>query len=158
MKVNQLEKTANAINLNLRRDRKALILKIPVPIVYTQRGLIAQTSTVDYAGLIGGGKFIAYDAKETEIKTRFPLANIHQHQLLYLEMVKELGGIAFFLIHFKKIHPTKVYITPLSIITKYWYDDEGRRSIPFKDFKNEWLTEPEHYLTKVKKLCSQKIV
>tara|TARA_Y100000034_G_C6795341_1_gene356424 strand:- start:583 stop:942 length:360 start_codon:yes stop_codon:yes gene_type:complete len=119
MRGNELEKKANKANLGYRKRKEALILKVPVPILYTAKGLVVQQSTVDYTGLIKGGKFIAFDAKETQNKTSFPLRNIHEHQLNYLELVEELGGIAFFLIHFKKLYATEAFMTPLSIIKHY---------------------------------------
>jgi recombination protein U len=94
----ELEKRANKLNLKKRLNKEALILQIPVPIIMTKNGIVPKQSTVDFAGLIKGGKFIAFDAKETKVKTRFDLSNIHQHQLEYLMMVRELGGLAFFLI------------------------------------------------------------
>lgn len=94
----ELEKKANKVNLKKRLDKKALILKIPVPIIRTRKGLIPKPSTVDFAGLLEGGTFIAFDAKETKVKTRFDLKNIHQHQLEYLNAVRDLGGLAFFLV------------------------------------------------------------
>ena len=136
MRVNQLEKRANKANLNYRKAKEALILKVPVPILYTSKGLIAQRSTVDYTGLIKGGKFIAFDAKETKSKTSFPLSNIHDHQLNYLELVEELGGIGFFLIHFTQLYDNEAFVTPLSIVKKYWYGNT-RKSIPIKDFKKD---------------------
>ena len=150
-KVNELEKKANAVNLQYRKLKKALILKVPVPILMTAKGLVAQQSTVDYTGLIAGGSFLAFDAKETQSKTSFPLANIHQHQLIYLEYVKELGGISFFMIHFKFVHETKAFITPISLVQKYWYGNE-RKSIPLGDFKEEWLTEIDAYIEKVEEM------
>lgn len=152
-KQNQLEKTAQASNLKLRKSKDALILKVPVPILYTNKGLVAQQSTVDFTGVLKGGLFIAYDAKETENKTSFPLANIEQHQLIYLEMVYDLGGIAFFLIHFKKLHIDKVYITPVTLVSKYWNGEE-RKSIPITEFKDEWLTSVDSYIEKVKELIN----
>lgn len=149
MKVNELEKLANTENLKLRKEEKALILKVPVPIIYTNKGLVAKQSTVDYVGLMDDGIFIAYDAKETLSKTSFPLSNIEQHQIVYLEFVKKLKGIAFFLIHFKSLYPDKVFIVPLKLITDYYYGD-GRKSIPIKDFDNSWLTSMDTYLDKVK--------
>ena len=141
-----LEKLANEANLKYRKIEKALILKIPIPILYTTKGMIPQASTVDFAGLINGGTFIAFDAKETKNKTSFPLQNIHEHQLHYLNMVEKLGGIAFFLIHFTKVE-TCAYRTPLSLINKYWDNtDTGRKSIPKKDFKKSWLVPTDDYL------------
>ena len=119
LKVNELEKKANKTNLRYRKLKQALILKVPTPILYTRKGLVAQQSTVDYTGLMKGGQFIAFDAKETQSKTSFPLANIHQHQLTYLELVEELGGQAFFLIHFKKLDKTQAYVTPIPLVSRY---------------------------------------
>ena len=119
-KTNELEKTANKINLKLRKEKRALIQKVPTPILYTRKGLIAQRSTVDYTGILApGGKGIAFDAKETKNKTSFPLSNIHEHQLAFLDIFESLGGIAFFLIHFKSVHKDEVFVTPLSLIHKY---------------------------------------
>lgn len=94
----KLEKKAEALNLKQRIEKKSLILKIPVPMIFTKKGLIPQPSTVDFAGLLKGGQFIAFDAKQTKVKTRFDLGNIHQHQLEYLNLVRDLDGLAFFLI------------------------------------------------------------
>jgi recombination protein U len=147
MKVNELEKLANHANLSFRKSLKALILKVPTPILNTAKGLVAQQSTVDYTGLINGGTSIAFDAKECQSKTSFPLQNIHQHQLLYLQLVRQLGGLAFFLIWFKALH-TKAYVVPLSVVEHYWNGD-GRKSIPIADFKDEWLTDIDTYIDKV---------
>lgn len=147
-KVNELEKLAESVNLKYRKSKKALILKVPTPILYTAKGLIAQQSTVDYTGLLSDGTFIAYDAKETESKTSFPLANIHGHQLVFLEIVQELSGLGFFLIHFKKVYADKAFITPIKIVQKYWHGD-GRKSIPLSDFKDSWLTPITSYIDKV---------
>jgi len=146
MSYNELEKSAEKVNLQYRKDHKALILKVPVPILVTPKGLIAQSSTVDYTGLIKGGQFLAFDAKETESKTSFPLSNIHQHQLTYLQIVEALGGIAFFLVHFKKVYEDQAFITPIPVVTDYWEGKMGRKSIPFKAFKKEWLVNINNYL------------
>jgi len=152
-KVNELEKRANRQNILYRKDARALILKVEVPIIITRKGLVAKQSTVDYTGTLKGGKSIAFDAKETRSKTSFPLANIEEHQLAYLQFQQKLGGIAFFMIHFKTMYPEKAFITPLSLIEKYKYGNI-RKSIPFNDFKKSWLTEVESYLDKVKEMES----
>lgn len=146
MPFNQLEKSAEKVNLKYRKAKKALILKVPVPILVTAKGLIAQSSTVDYTGIIKGGQFLAFDAKETQSKTSFPLVNIHQHQLTYLQIVEDLGGIAFFLIHFKKVYEKQAFITPIPVVTKYWEGLMGRKSIPLKGFNKKWLVNIDDYL------------
>ena len=136
-KTNELEKNANRANINYRKSKKALIQKVPTPILYTRKGLIAQQSTVDYTGILAPrGQGLAFDAKETKSKTSFPLANIHQHQLNFLELFEALGGIAFFLVHFKSVHTDRAFVTPISLVAKYWYGNE-RKSIPISDFKEE---------------------
>lgn len=141
-----LEKRANAANLTYRKKKTALIMKVPVPILYTRKGLVAQTSTVDYTGLVQGGRFIAFDAKECKSKTSFPLNNIKQHQLVYLQLVESLGGIAFLLIHFTELHKDRAYKTPLSLVEKYWRTGI-RKSIPIADFNDDWLVPIDDYLT-----------
>ena len=148
LKGNELEKRANRQNILYRKDDRALILKIEVPIIITRKGLVAKQSTVDYTGTLKGGKSIAFDAKETQSKTSFPLNNIEDHQLAYLRFQQNLGGIAFFMIHFKKVYADKVFITPISLIEKF-IEEDIRKSIPFKEFKNEWLIDIENYLDKV---------
>ena len=136
-KTNELEKRANKANLNYRKAKRALIQKVPTPILYTRKGLIAQQSTVDYTGILSPkGRGIAFDAKETKNKTSFPLANIHEHQLNFLKLFENMGGIVFFLIHFKSLYKDKAFITPISLVEKYW-DGEERKSIPLGDFKKE---------------------
>jgi len=119
MRGNELEKKAEKVNLELRLDNEALIKKVPTPMLITNRGVIPQASTVDFVGLIKGGKFIAFDTKQTNVKTRFDLKNIHQHQLEYLKLVQNLGGISFFLIWFKKISKEEAYIVPVGLVN-YW--------------------------------------
>lgn len=55
-------------------------------------------STVDFGGT-AAKMSIWFDVKVTTNKTSFPLANIHKHQIDYLQSVHEQGGKAFFMIH-----------------------------------------------------------
>ncbi len=151
-KTNELEKKLNKLHLKYREEKKALITKVPVPFNITDKGLIAQSSTVDYTGLISGGLFIAFDAKECQSKTSFPISNIHQHQLNYLRFVKDLNGIAFFMIHMKKLYIDEVFITPITLIEKYCDVDSRRKSIPIKDFNTRWLTPINLYLEKINEI------
>jgi recombination protein U len=142
---NELEKAANKANISYRKADEALILKVPTGITITKHGAIPQKSTVDFVGILKGGKFIAYDAKETKSKTSFPLKNIHQHQYEYLKYANKLGGVAFFLIHFTTLYESKAFIVPMDLIIRYW-ERETRKSIPITEFKKEWLVEINEYL------------
>ena len=152
-KGSELEKAINKTNLMYRKDKTALILKVPVPIIYTATGMKAQTSTVDYTGLINSGIHVAFDAKECENKTSFPLKNIHDHQLLYLQLVKDLHGLAFFAMWFKKLQD-QIYIVPISLVQKYWSGTQ-RKSIPITDFQKHWLTPVNNYIQKVIELTDE---
>src|SRR5699024_410499 len=90
---------------------KAIIYKkpTPIPIVivhYPKRsaaviteGYFQAKSTTDYNGLYRG-EYIDFEAKETKNKTRFPLANIHEHQLNHMKQIVQHGGICFMIIRF----------------------------------------------------------
>lgn len=163
MSQNQLEKRIQEANVKYRLNKTAVIGKVEVPILVTKTGLIPRQSTVDFTGiysktyrdptvrsdfaaLVKVGQGIAFDAKETENKTSFPLKNIHQHQLTFLEYFQEVGGTAFFIIQFKKLHPDHAFITPLDFVKKFWYDADSRRSIPYADFDQKQLVEIDDYL------------
>jgi len=146
MKGNTLEKSVNKVNLRYRLEKSSLILKVPTPIILTSNGLHAEQSTVDFTGVIQGGKYIAFDAKETKIKTRLDLKNLHKHQIDYLEMVKNLGGIVFFLVWFYEVHSKEAFIVPLSLIHKTV--SSGKKSIPYKELEEASLLVPlDDYLT-----------
>jgi recombination protein U len=88
-------------------------------------------STVDFGGT-ASAQSIWFDAKVTELKTSFPLKNIHPHQIDYLEKVSKQGGKAFFLVHFTQHKKTWLL----------WLDDllqfisaSSRKSIPFPWFE-----------------------
>lgn len=142
-----LEDRINKINLRYRKNNQALIVKKSTPMKVTGRGLVFAQSTVDYSGLYknaaGISIPIAFDAKETKNKTSFPLANIEDHQILFLDFWARLGGDSFFLIHFTT--PDKVYKVPIDFVLDIIAANK-RKSIPIEDLKNEWLVDIDDYL------------
>ncbi len=92
-------------------------------------------STTDFNGLYKG-KYIDFDAKETNSKTSMPLKNIHSHQIEHLRNVDEHGGIAFLIVHFKQYN--EYYVLPFNVLIEYWQEqhkEKGRKSIPYQTFK-----------------------
>ena len=145
----ELERKINKANIKYRKERSALIRKIDLPVVLTKSGPVMKRSTVDYEGLVDGGRAIAFDAKQTKVKTRFDLKNIHDHQLHYLNYVQDLGGISFFLIQFTEIYKNKAYIV-LPEIINHWIYSGDRKSIPYKEIeKGCVLTNINNYLEAV---------
>ena len=131
-----LEQLINETNDYYVEKNIALIYKKPTPIgiseaVYTEHGRIIKNgyfkapSTLDYNGIYKG-KYIEFEAKETQSTTSFPLANFHEHQLAYIPKVIEHGGICFILI--KMNH--KVYLLPGTDLVEF-IKTNTRKSIPF---------------------------
>jgi recombination protein U len=88
-------------------------------------------STVDFIGVYQG-KAIAFDAKQTELKTRFPYSNVEDHQINFMKSWEARGGYAFFVIEFKAFDET--YFLPFNkfMDASIWNGE----SIPYKWFKN----------------------
>ena len=102
-----LEELINPTNDQYSEKRLALNQNTPTPITpvkmdKTSRHItlayFEQESTVDYIGAVQGIP-VCFDAKECCVKT-FPLANIHPHQVSFMDEFEKQKGIAFFLIYF----------------------------------------------------------
>lgn len=68
-------------------------------------------STTDYNGVYKG-RYVDFEAKETENKTMFPLSNIYEHQKKHLFEVTKHGGISFILIGFSSLN--RYFLLPAS--------------------------------------------
>lgn len=117
----------------------AKIDKVPTPVkVLEQNGnkikeaFFEKKSIVDFVGSYKG-KSIAFDAKSTNVETRFDLNNIAKHQYEYLEDHHRTDGISFILVHFKTLD--KYYVVTFPILREYW---NGRTaSIPYNSLKQK---------------------
>lgn len=120
-----LEEMINLTNEKYRSQKLALIQKIPTPIKpitidQTTRHItlayFEQKSTVDYIGVVQGIP-VCFDAKECATES-FPLANVHEHQIQFMEEFEQQEGIAFLLIYFKSRDCYR-YL-PFSELKKFW--------------------------------------
>ena len=102
-----LEDLINRTNESYREKGLALIQKVPTPITpikidkdnrHITLAYFDQKSTVDYIGAVQGIP-VCFDAKECKTDT-FPLQNIHEHQVAFMENFEKQQGISFFLISF----------------------------------------------------------
>ncbi|OON95775.1 MAG: Holliday junction resolvase RecU [Epulopiscium sp. Nele67-Bin005] len=157
----ELESIINTTNELYRTKNLALIHKIPTPItpikIDKEKRVITlayfeQKSTVDYIG-VAQEIAICFDAKETNGQS-LPLANIHKHQLEFMADFVKQGGVAFFIIHFKK-HES-YYLLPYNVVVKYYDDAQkgGRKSIPHSEFLESYpiFIEGGAYLNYLKPL------
>lgn len=101
------EELINMTNDIYRERNLALVQKIPTPITPVEfdrsskritNAYFEKDSTVDYIGVVQGIP-ICFDAKECT-KEKFPLQNIHEHQVNFMKQFEEQGGISFLLLSF----------------------------------------------------------
>ena len=150
----KLEEAINLTNSYYLDNNIAVVHKKPTPIqiikLDSQKGRIVDAffkspSTTDYNGIYKG-KYIDFEAKETQNKTSFPLANIGVHQIEHLKKVKEHGAIAFVIIHFTKLDET--YFFDASYLVAC-YLAKDKKSIPYEYIKKHGHLIPQSYFQRV---------
>jgi recombination protein U len=144
-----LEELLNRTNEKYLENKLALIQKIPTPITpinidkQTRHITLAyfdQKSTVDYIGVVQGIP-VCFDAKECHTDT-FPLANIHEHQVKFMNDFETQDGIAFILISFT--HRNEFYYMRFQELINFWNRavEGGRKSFRYEELNpNYFLTE-----------------
>ena len=142
-----LEEMINLTNEKYRDEGLALVQKIPTPITpieidqksrHITLAYFDQKSTVDYIGAVQGIP-VCFDAKECHVDT-FPLQNVHEHQVQFMQDFEKQGGIAFFIIYFT--HLDQYYYLPFRVLFSFWKRMEagGRKS-----FRREELDESFYF-------------
>ena len=143
-----LEDMVNRTNDRYLEAGLCLVQKIPTPITpikidHSSRHITLayfdQKSTVDYIGAAQGIP-IAFDAKECA-KDTFTLANIHEHQVVFMENFEKQGGIAFFLIHYTE--RDKLYYLRFNKLKEFWdrMIAGGRKSFTFDETESEFFLD-----------------
>lgn len=84
---------------------------------------------------------VCFDAKECAADT-FALANIHEHQVTFMENFEKQGGVAFFLLFFS--HKNQFYYLPYAHLRYFWdrAKEGGRKSFRYDELN------PEYFLPK----------
>lgn len=85
-----------------------------------------QPSTTDYSGVYKG-RYIDFEAKETQQKTAMPMKNFHSHQIEHMMNVLKQDGICFVLLHFSTLKET--YYLPAGSLIDFYYIDLGTKSM-----------------------------
>lgn len=135
-----LEELINETNERYREGGLALIQKIPTPITpmeidqekrHITLAYFDKQSTVDYIGVVQGVA-VCFDAKECHADT-FPLQNVHEHQIAFMEDFEKQGGVAFLVIHYT--HIDEMYYMPFRVLKEFWDRKEagGRKSFRFEE-------------------------
>ena len=157
-----LEDLINMTNEKYRSQKLGLIQKIPTPIKPIQidhdkhqitLAYFEQRSTVDYIGAVQGIP-VCFDAKECQSST-FPIQNIHEHQIVFMEDFERQGGVAFLIIHFTSVN--KYYYLRFKKIVEFWNRSKtGRRkSFTIEEMEADFEIPASgiylHYLTSLQK-------
>lgn len=143
-----LEDFINRTCEQYREKHLALIQKVPTPITpikidkgnrHITLAYFEKKSTVDYIGAVQGIP-VCFDAKECHTDT-FPLANIHQHQVDFMQGYEEQGGIAFLLLFFT--HRNEFYYLRYEEMLSYWERGQkgGRKSFLYEELNPSFFLE-----------------
>lgn len=141
-----LEDMLNRTNEKYLANGLALIQKIPTPITpinidkesrHITLAYFDQKSTVDYIGAVQGIP-VCFDAKECNTDT-FPLANIHEHQVRFMEQFEKQDGIAFILIAYT--HRDQFYYLRFTELKRFWNRAEngGRKSFRIEELEEDYF-------------------
>ena len=152
-----LENDINISNQYYIDTNQAFIYKKPTPIkivkvdyptksnragkITIKEAYFEAPSTTDYNGLYKG-KYIDFEAKETNNKSYFPLENIQPHQIKHLKNVINNGGIGFLIVRF--IEYNKTFILFAEDFFSY-IDNNTRKSIPYDYFLDKGYEIKEKY-------------
>lgn len=152
-----LENDINLSNQYYCDSNIAYIYKKPTPIkvvkmdykdknrVTIKEAFFERPSTTDYNGLYKG-KYIDFEAKETNNKKSFPLSNIHKHQIEHIRNINNHGGICFLIVRFVKLNET--YLLKASDFL-YYIDNYKESSIKYSYFVEKGYLIPNKYCPRV---------
>lgn len=141
-----LEEFINHTNERYMEMGLALVQKIPTPITpvkidqasrHITLAYFDKISTVDYIGAVQGIP-VCFDAKECSADT-FPLQNIHEHQMDFMDRFEKQGGIAFLLIYYTG--RDELYYMRYEQIRRFWERAVrgGRKSFRYEELEPDWF-------------------
>ena len=130
----------NYTNEDYRNRHLALIQKVPTPITpvnidaesrHITLAYFDQQSTVDYIGAVQGIP-VCFDAKDCKTDT-FPLANVHEHQIRFMEDMENQQGISFLIIWYTERQ--EAYYLPFRDLKRFYERmlKGGRKSFTFDE-------------------------
>lgn len=149
-----LEDLINRTIEQYRERGLAVIQKVPTPITpvnidKTSRHITLayfdKKSTVDYVGAVQGIP-VCFDAKECAVDT-FPLHNIHEHQVRFMEEFEQQEGVAFLIIYFSG--QNRYYYMRYKEMMTFWErcQQGGRKSFLLSELDERYfLTEKNGFM------------
>ena len=143
-----LEDLINRTNEFYEEQGLALIQKIPTPITpvridkehrHITLAYFDKISTVDFIGAVQGIP-VCFDAKECAVDT-FPLQNVHEHQVRFMEKFEKQEGISFLLIFYTG--HDQLYYMRFEELKKFWdrAQNGGRKSFRREELNPQFFME-----------------
>lgn len=141
-----LEDFLNRTNDTYLEQKLALVQKIPTPITPIQidkesrhitLAYFDKKSTVDYIGVVQGVP-ICFDAKECRTDS-FPLANIHEHQVEFMQNFEKQDGVAFMILYFSA--RDQFYYLTFREMMEYWNRarNGGSKHFSYSELDAKWF-------------------
>lgn len=136
------EEMINKTIAEYRTKKLALIQKIPTPIVpmkmdsegHITLAYFDKKSTVDYIGNVQEIP-VCFDAKECKTD-KFPIRNIHKHQVEFMKDWETQGGLSFILIYFS--HRELAYYMRYSELIKLY---KAKKDFKIDDLDLEYFID-----------------
>ena len=124
-----LEDMINRTNERYREKGLALIQKVPTPITPIKIDKEHRHITLAY-----------FDAKECDVTT-FPMQNVHEHQVRFMDDFERQGGKAFLIIHFTS--EQKFYYLHIRQLLRFWNraQEGGRKSFRMDELDPAYFFE-----------------
>ena len=151
-----LENDINITNKYYIDNDIAYIYKKPTPIKVVKaeyknnirvikEAYYSEPSTTDYNGIYKG-YYIDYEAKETKNKTKFPLSNIHLHQINHIRNIVKENGICFLIIRFTSLNKTYL-LKGIDLLN--FIDNNKLSAIPINYIEEHGMLIKDKYLKRV---------
>ena len=147
-----LEEALNKTNIYYLENGLAVIYKKPTPIKVLEtkykegnkqlitKAVYEKKSTTDYNGVYKG-KYLDFEAKETENKKYFSFTNIKKHQIAHIKKVMKQKGISFVIIGFSKLDRT--FLLESKIIIEMM--DKNKKNISIHELEEKGYEIKESY-------------
>lgn len=146
-----LEELVNRTNDQYREKGLALIQKVPTPITpikidkehrHITLAYFEKKSTVDYIGAVQGVP-VCFDAKECHTDS-FPLANIHEHQVVFMRDFERQNGVAFLLLYYS--HKNLLYYLRFEKMLEFWErgNNGGKKRFALDELEPQYFLEQKH--------------
>lgn len=149
-----LENDINSTNQYYIDKKIAFIYKKPTPIKLVkvdykkskiEEAYFEMPSTTDYNGIYKG-KYIDFEAKETQNKKYFPLKNIHKHQIEHIKNIYNEKGICFLIVRFVKLNQT--YLLMAKDFLEY-IESNDTSNIPIDIFEEKGYLIKEKFIPRL---------